>query len=76
MNPESGIVTVSSQHSADDTVLKLTELFRSKNVKLFTLVDFSGEASAVGLDVRPQSFSSLAVRMWHAADARFADGSA
>jgi uncharacterized protein (DUF302 family)/uncharacterized membrane protein YidH (DUF202 family) len=44
-----GIVTISSQHSVDETVEKLTDILQSKGVALFALVDHSGEAAKVGM---------------------------
>lgn len=38
--------------SVSDAVTKLTELLHAKGVKLFDVVDHSGEASAVGLELR------------------------
>jgi len=52
-NSESGIVSISSAHSVDQTVEKLHELLRAKGVKLFALVDHSGEAEKAGLHMRP-----------------------
>jgi uncharacterized protein (DUF302 family) len=48
-----GIVTVPSRHSVDQTVDKLEELLRAKGVKLFTLVDHSGEAEKAGMRMPP-----------------------
>ena len=53
MNPDSGIVTVRSNHSVDETVQKIEELLRAKGVKLFALVDHSGEAESVGMHMHP-----------------------
>ena len=50
---ESGIVTIPSRHSVEETVVKLQELLRAKAVKLFALVDHSGEAEKVGMQMRP-----------------------
>jgi uncharacterized protein (DUF302 family) len=50
---DSGIVTVESSHSVDLTVQKIEELLRAKGVKLFALIDHSGEAQSVGLHMRP-----------------------
>ena len=50
---ESGIVTVESSHSVDQTVQKIEELLRAKGVKLFAVIDHSGEAQSVGLHMRP-----------------------
>jgi len=52
-NPDSGIVTILSHHSVEQTVQKIEELLRAKQVKLFALVDHSGEAESVGLQMRP-----------------------
>lgn len=46
---ENGIVRIPSQHSVADTVAKLEAMLQAKNVKLFTIVDHSGEAEKVGL---------------------------
>lgn len=48
-----GISTLASSHSVDETVQRVEELLRAKGVKLFALVDHSGEAEAVGLKMRP-----------------------
>ena len=48
-----GIETVASNHSVDETVDRLLKLFEEKGVKLFCLVDHSGEAAAAGLTMRP-----------------------
>jgi uncharacterized protein (DUF302 family) len=45
----SGIVTRPSNHSVDETVAKLESLLQTKGIKLFVLVDHSGEAAKVGL---------------------------
>jgi uncharacterized protein (DUF302 family) len=50
---ESGIVTVESSHSVDQTVQEIEELLRAKGVKLFALVDHSGEAEKVGMKMPP-----------------------
>jgi uncharacterized protein (DUF302 family) len=44
-----GIVTKPSNHSVDETVAKLKTMLQAKSVKLFALVDHSGEAAKVGL---------------------------
>ena len=48
-----GIVTIPSQHSVDQTVEKLTNILQSKGVTLFALVDHSGEAQKVGMQMPP-----------------------
>jgi len=49
----SGIVTLASNHSVDQTVDKLTGILQSKGVTLFALVDHSGEAEKAGMKMRP-----------------------
>jgi uncharacterized protein (DUF302 family) len=50
---DAGIVSRASHHSVDRTVEKLEGLLRAKGVKLFALVDHSGEAATVGMPMRP-----------------------
>lgn len=50
---ESGIVTIPSRHSVDETMAKLQSLLQAKGIKLFAVIDHSGEAAKVGLDLRP-----------------------
>ena len=50
---DNGIVTIPSHQSVDRTVQKLQGILEAKGVKLFTLVDHSGEAEAAGLHMRP-----------------------
>jgi uncharacterized protein (DUF302 family)/uncharacterized membrane protein YidH (DUF202 family) len=52
-NPESGIMTQRSNHTVDQTVQKLEETLQAKGVKLFTVIDHSGEAEKAGLHMRP-----------------------
>jgi len=50
---ENGIVTVPSNHSVDQTVEKLKGILQAKGVRLFALIDHSGEAANVGISMRP-----------------------
>ena len=50
---QSGIVAQKSNHSVDVTVQKLRDLMESRGIKLFALVDHSGEAEQVGLHMNP-----------------------
>ena len=50
---QSGIVVQKSNHSVDVTVQKLRDLMESRGIKLFALVDHSGEAEQVGLHMNP-----------------------
>jgi uncharacterized protein (DUF302 family) len=52
-NGDMGIVSVQSSHSVDHTVEKLEEILKAKGVKLFALVDHSGEAKKAGMHMRP-----------------------
>jgi uncharacterized protein (DUF302 family) len=47
-----GVVTKLSPRSVEETVAALSALVTSKGMKLFAVIDHSGEASAVGLDLR------------------------
>jgi uncharacterized protein (DUF302 family) len=48
-----GIETIGSKYSVDETVARLQALLQEKGIKLFCLVDHSGEAAAAGLTMRP-----------------------
>ncbi len=52
-NRDSGIVNRQSNHTVDETVRKLEGMLQAKGVKLFALVDHSGEAEKAGLHMRP-----------------------
>jgi uncharacterized protein (DUF302 family) len=52
-NPASGIATIPSRHSVNHTVKKLEEILQTKGVKLFALIDHSGEAEKAGMQMRP-----------------------
>jgi uncharacterized protein (DUF302 family) len=48
-----GLTRVESKRSVDDTVHRLQELLESKSVKVFAVIDHSGEAAKVGMEMRP-----------------------
>jgi len=48
-----GIVNLPSNHSVDETVDRLQKILRERGLALFALVDHSGEAEKVGLQMRP-----------------------
>jgi uncharacterized protein (DUF302 family) len=48
-----GVVTKESAYSVDETVAKLQATLEEKHVKLFAIVDHSGEAATVGLAMPP-----------------------
>lgn len=52
-NSEHGIISIPSHHSVDETVDKIQSALESKGVKLFALVDHSGEAERAGMHMRP-----------------------
>jgi uncharacterized protein (DUF302 family) len=52
-NPGTGIVTIPGHQSVDGTVEKLEQILQAKGIKLFALVDHSGEAERAGMQMRP-----------------------
>ena len=50
---KNGIVNIPSIHSVDQTVDRLKELLQSKGITLFALIDHSGEAKKVGMQMLP-----------------------
>jgi uncharacterized protein (DUF302 family)/uncharacterized membrane protein YidH (DUF202 family) len=46
---DNGIVRLPGNHSVEDTVAKLQGILQAKGVKLFAVVDHSGEAASAGL---------------------------
>ena len=48
-----GIVNKPSKHSVDDTLAKLQHILEGKGIAVFALVDHSGEAAKVGMNMRP-----------------------
>jgi uncharacterized protein (DUF302 family) len=53
MTDTNGIVTIPSRYSVDETVARLEHLLQEKGIKLFALVDHSGEAEKAGLQMPP-----------------------
>jgi uncharacterized protein (DUF302 family) len=47
-----GVITKVSPRSVADTVARLTSMVQAKGMKLFAVVDHSGEAEHVGLELR------------------------
>jgi uncharacterized protein (DUF302 family)/uncharacterized membrane protein YidH (DUF202 family) len=52
-NPGNGIVTIPSHQSVEHTVKKFQEMLQAKGVKLFALIDHSGEAEKAGMQMLP-----------------------
>ena len=52
-NADTGIVSIPSNHSVDKTVEKLEGILQAKGIKLFALIDHSGEAEKAGMRMPP-----------------------
>jgi uncharacterized protein (DUF302 family) len=48
---QNGIVTVESHHSVDETVNRFEKTLQAKGIKLFAVIDHSGEAAKAGLQM-------------------------
>src|SRR3974390_2053856 len=48
-----GVMNKASNHSVEETVSRLGDLLHSRGVKLFALIDHSGEAEKAGMKMRP-----------------------
>jgi uncharacterized protein (DUF302 family) len=53
VDSDNGLVNVPSNHSVEQTVQNVERILQAKGVKLFALIDHSGEAESVGLEMRP-----------------------
>jgi uncharacterized protein (DUF302 family) len=51
--PNNGMVRKASNHSVQDTVEKIKRMLQAKGIKLFALVDHSGEAAKVSIKMHP-----------------------
>jgi uncharacterized protein (DUF302 family) len=52
-NPDNGIVTLPSHHSVEQTVERLQAILLERGIKLFALIDHSGEAERAGMQMPP-----------------------
>jgi uncharacterized protein (DUF302 family) len=50
---DSGIISLRSRHSVDDTVTKVRALLQEKGITLFAMIDHSGEAAKAGFTMCP-----------------------
>ena len=50
---DNGIIHMPGNHSFDETVEKLKGILQAKGVTLFALIDHSGEAQKVAMEMRP-----------------------
>ena len=48
-----GIVNKPSKHSVDDTLRNLQNMLEAKGIAVFALIDHSGEAAKVGMNMHP-----------------------
>jgi uncharacterized protein (DUF302 family) len=48
-----GLLQVASPHSVDETVKRLQSIIDERGLRLFVLVDHSGEAEKAGMKMRP-----------------------
>ena len=53
MANEKGLVRIASRYSVEETVQRLQSTFAAKGLQMFALIDHSGEAAKVGLEMRP-----------------------
>ncbi len=51
--PDNGIVSLPANRSVDETVARIAALLQEKGIKLFALIDHSGEAKSAGIEMRP-----------------------
>jgi len=50
---DNGMASIPSRHSVDETVQRVEAILQAKGVKLFAVVDHSGEAEKAGMEMRP-----------------------
>lgn len=53
MSDENGIINTASPYSVDETLDHLQKLLDAKGIKVFALIDHSGEAAKVGMEMHP-----------------------
>jgi uncharacterized protein (DUF302 family) len=55
VNPSrtNGIIQIVSRHSVNQTLANLQDLLDQKGIRIFAIVDHSGEAAKVGLSMQP-----------------------
>lgn len=51
--PDNGMVHLRSPYSVPETLKRLESILEAKSITLFALVDHSGEAAKVGLEMHP-----------------------
>jgi uncharacterized protein (DUF302 family) len=53
MSKENGLIQIPSHYSVEETLTRLETVFADKGLKVFALIDHSGEAEKVGLKMKP-----------------------
>jgi uncharacterized protein (DUF302 family) len=53
MTKDNGLIQIPSHYSVGETVTRLGAAFEAKGMKVFGIIDHSGEAEKVGLKMRP-----------------------
>lgn len=53
MSKENGLIQIPSRYSVEETLKRLQAVFAEKGLKVFALIDHSGEAEKVGLKMQP-----------------------
>ncbi len=53
MNTINGLVSRPTNHTVDEAVERLTGILRTKDIRLFALIDHSGEAEKIGMKMAP-----------------------
>jgi uncharacterized protein (DUF302 family) len=48
-----GIINKSTSHSVDEALAKLQSILHAKGITIFALIDHSGEAGQVGMEMHP-----------------------
>jgi uncharacterized protein (DUF302 family) len=48
-----GMVHISTSHSVEDALEKLQAILKTRGIPVFALIDHSGEAAKVGMEMRP-----------------------
>jgi uncharacterized protein (DUF302 family) len=50
---DNGIIDVRSRHSVPETLARLQSIVKDKGMMVFAIIDHSGEAKKIGLEMRP-----------------------
>jgi uncharacterized protein (DUF302 family) len=53
LHEHDGLVDQPSNHSVNETVARLQAILHDKGIRLFALIDHSGEAEKIGMQMRP-----------------------